>query len=148
MPGSSLPVGGPSTHAVLTGHRGLPSSRLLTDLDQVAVGDTFTLVVLGEVLTYQVDQIRIVLPTEMGDLAIMEGEDYCTLVTCTPYGINTHRMLVRGHRVENSVADTVAARVTADAIQVDPLIVTPAVAAPMLLILVLGVMFSGNKKRK
>ena len=148
MPGASLPVGGPSTHAVLTGHRGLPSSRLLTDLDQVGVGDTFTLVVLNEVLTYQVDQIRIVLPQEMDDLAIVEGEDYCTLVTCTPYGINTHRMLVRGHRVENSVADTVAARVTADAIQVDTLIVTPIVAAPMLLILVLGVMFSGNKKRK
>ena len=148
MPGASLPVGGPSTHSVLTGHRGLPSSRLLTDLDQVDVGDTFTLVVLNEVLTYQVDQIRIVLPQEMDDLAIVEGEDYCTLVTCTPYGINTHRMLVRGHRVENSVADTVAARVTADAIQVDTLIVTPIVAAPMLLILVLGVMFSGNKKRK
>ena len=148
MPGSSLPVGGPSTHAVLTGHRGLPSSRLLTDLDQVGVGDTFTLVVLNEVLTYQVDQIRIVLPQEMDDLAIAEGKDYCTLVTCTPYGINTHRMLVRGHRVENSVADTVAARVTADAIQVDTLIVTPVVAAPMLLILVLGVMLSGNKKKR
>ncbi len=147
MPGSSLPVGGPNTHTVLTGHRGLPSSRLLTDLDQVAVGDTFTMVVLNEVLTYQVDQIRIVLPQEMDDLAITEGEDYCTLVTCTPYGINTHRMLVRGHRVDNSEADTVAARVTADAIQVDTLIVTPIVAAPMLLAFVLSVMLRGNKKK-
>ena len=148
MPGSSLPVGGPSTHSVLTGHRGLPSSRLLTDLDQLDPGDTFTLVVLNDVLTYQVDQIRIVLPHEMDDLAITEGKDYCTLVTCTPYGINTHRMLVRGHRVENSVADTVAARVTADAIQVDTLIVTPIVAAPMLLAFVLTVMLQGRKKRK
>jgi len=148
MPGSSLPVGGPSTHAVLTGHRGLPSSRLLTDLDQVNIGDTFTLVVLGELLTYQVDQIRIVLPHEMDDLAIAAGEDLCTLVTCTPYGINTHRMLVRGHRVDNAVVDTVAARVTADAIQVDTLIVTPIVAAPMLLIFILAVVLQGNRKKK
>lgn len=148
MPGASLPVGGPSTHAVLTGHRGLPSSKLFTDLDQVDVGDTFTLVVLNEVLTYQVDQIKIVLPQEMDDLAIVEGMDYCTLVTCTPYGINTHRMLVRGHRVENSVADTVAARVTADAIQVDPLIVTPVVAIPILLVFLTGLMLQGNKKKE
>ena len=148
MPGSSLPVGGPSTHAVLTGHRGLPSSRLLTDLDQVDVGDTFTLVVLGEVMTYQIDQILIVLPHEMDALAITEGEDYCTLVTCTPYGINTHRMLVRGHRVDNAVVDTVAARVTADAIQVDTLIVTPIVAAPMLLLFILVVMLQSRKKKK
>lgn len=148
MPGASLPVGGPSTHAVLTGHRGLPSSKLFTDLDQVDVGDTFTLVVLNEVLAYQVDQIKIVLPQEMDDLAIVEGMDYCTLVTCTPYGINTHRMLVRGHRVENSVADTVAARVTADAIQVDPLIVTPVVAIPILLVFLTGLMLQGNKKKE
>ena len=148
MPGASLPVGGPSTHAVLTGHRGLPSSRLLTDLDQVELGDTFTIVVLGEVMTYLVDQIHIVLPNEMDDLDIIEGEDLCTLVTCTPYGINTHRMLVRGHRVENSVADTVAARVTADAIQVDTLIVTPIVAAPMLLAFVVTVVLQGRKKNQ
>jgi len=148
MPGSSLPVGGPSTHAVLTGHRGLPSSRLLTDLDQVQVGDIFTMFVLNEMLTYQVDQIKIVLPHEMDDLAIAEGEDYCTLVTCTPYGINTHRMLVRGHRVENDVADTTAMRVTADAIQVDTLLVMPIVASPMLLVLLMGVLFGGKKKKK
>lgn len=148
MPGSSLPVGGPSTHTVLTGHRGLPYSRLLTDLDQVDVGDTFTVVVLNEVMTYQIDQIVIVLPHEMDALAITEGEDYCTLVTCTPYGINTHRMLVRGHRVDNAVVDNVAARVTADAIQVDTLIVTPIVAAPMLMIFMLVLALQGRKKKK
>ena len=146
--GSTLPVGGTSTHAVLSAHRGLPSAKLFTNLDKLEKGDIFTIRILDRTVTYQVDQILIVLPHEMNDLNIVPGEDYCTLVTCTPYGINTHRMLVRGHRVENSVADTVAARVTADAIQVDTLIVTPVVAAPMLLILVLGVMLSGNKKKR
>ena len=147
LPGSSLPVGGESTHTVLTGHRGLPSSRLFTDLDQLAEGDTFVLFVLDQVLTYQVDQIRIVLPEEMSDLAIEEGMDYCTLVTCTPYGINTHRMLVRGHRIENIEADTVAARVTADAIQVDTLLVTPVVAAPMLLVMLIVLLSRGGRKK-
>lgn len=147
MPGSSLPIGGESTHTVLTGHRGLPSSRLFTDLDQLAPGDTFVLFVLNEVLTYEVDQIRIVLPEELDDLAIEEGKDYCTLVTCTPYGINTHRMLVRGHRIDNIEADTVSARVTADAIQVDTLLVTPVVAAPMLLVLLVLLMTRGGRKK-
>lgn len=147
MPGSSLPIGGPSTHAVLTGHRGLPSARLFTDLDQLVPGDTFVVFMLNEVLTYQIDQIRIVLPQEMEELAIAEGEDYCTLVTCTPYGVNTHRMLVRGKRIENIEADTVAARVTADAIQVDPLLVTPIVAAPLLLILLMILLTPKGKKK-
>lgn len=147
MPGASLPIGGESTHAVLTGHRGLPSARLFTDLDQLVPGDTFVVFMLNEVLTYQIDQIRIVLPQEMEELAIVEGEDYCTLVTCTPYGVNTHRMLVRGHRIENIEADTVAARVTADAIQVDPLLVTPIVAAPLLLILLLILLAPKDKKK-
>ena len=147
MPGSSLPIGGESTHTVLTGHRGLPSSRLFTDLDQLAPGDTFVLFVLNEVLTYEVDQIRIVMPEELDDLAIEEGKDYCTLVTCTPYGINTHRMLVRGHRIDNIEADTVSARVTADAIQVDTLLVTPVVAAPMLLVLLVLLMTRGGRKK-
>ena len=148
MPGSSLPIGGPSTHTVLTGHRGLPSSRLLTDLDQVDIGDTFTLFVLNEMLFYEVDQIRIVLPNEMDDLDIVEGEDYCTLVTCTPYGINSHRMLVRGHRIDPEEVDTTALRVKADAIQIDELVVMPVVAAPMLLILLIAVMCGGSKKPK
>ncbi len=132
--GSSLPVGGSGTHCVLSGHRGLPSARLFTDLDKMVVGDTFLIRVLDETLTYEVDQIRIVLPAEVDDLEIEEGKDYCTLVTCTPYGINSHRLLVRGHRIENQEeAQTV--RVTADAMQIDPLIVTPIVAIPIVLLL-------------
>lgn len=100
LEGSSLPVGGKSTHCVLSGHRGLPSARLFTDLDQMEEGDVFILNILGRKLAYEVDQIRVVLPEEMSDLEIEEGKDLCTLVTCTPYGINTHRLLVRGHRTE------------------------------------------------
>lgn len=136
LEGSSLPVGGPSTHAVISGHRGLPSARLFTDLDQLEEGDTFTITVLDQTLTYEVDQIRIVEPTDLSDLAIEEGQDLCTLVTCTPYGINTHRLLVRGHRVEN--ASTV--RVPADAMQVDPTLVAPVVAVPLLVVLLAGVL--------
>ena len=100
LEGSSLPVGGKSTHCVLSGHRGLPSARLFTDLDQMEEGDIFILNILGRKLAYEVDQIRVVLPEEMSDLEVIEGKDLCTLVTCTPYGINTHRLLVRGHRTE------------------------------------------------
>ncbi len=132
--GTSLPVGGADTHCVLSGHRGLPSARLFTDLDKMVVGDTFMMRVLDETLTYEVDQIRIVLPEEMDDLEIEEGKDYCTLVTCTPYGINTHRLLVRGHRIENQT-EAQSIRVTADAIQIEPLIVAPLLATPMLLLL-------------
>ena len=99
--GTSLPVGGESTHCVVSGHRGLPSARLFTDIDKLAEGDTFTLTVLNHVATYEVDQILTVLPTELESLEITPGEDYCTLVTCTPYGVNTHRLLVRGHRIPN-----------------------------------------------
>lgn len=134
--GSSLPVGGEGTHCVLSGHRGLPSARLFTDLDEMVVGDTFNIMVLDKTLTYEVDQIRIVLPDELEDLEIEEGKDYCTLVTCTPYGINSHRLLVRGHRVENT-KETQAVRVTADAIQIEPLIVAPFIGMPILLLLLL-----------
>ncbi len=102
--GSSLPVGGPGTHAVITGHRGLPSARLFTDLDRLEVGDTFVIHVLDETLTYEVDQVKVVDPDDADDLAIEEGKDLCTLLTCTPYGINSHRLLVRGHRVSNQEA--------------------------------------------
>ena len=131
---SSLPVGGESTHCVLSGHRGLPSAKLFTNLDKLQEGSIFMLRVLDEVLTYEVDQILIVEPQETAALQIVEGEDYCTLVTCTPYGINTHRLLVRGHRIENIEEERVA-RVTADAIQIDPLLVAPIVSIPILLIL-------------
>ena len=97
--GSSLPIGGESTHAILTGHRGLPSAKLFTDLDRLETGDIFYIKVLGEILEYQIDQIEIVLPEEVEGLSIVPGEDYVTLVTCTPYGINSHRMLIRGARI-------------------------------------------------
>ena len=134
IPGSSLPIGGESTHAVLSGHRGLPSARLFTDLDKLVVGDVFLLHVLDETLTYEVDQILIVEPYDLSSLEIIPGEDLVTLVTCTPYGINTHRLLVRGHRIETA-AEAHTVRVSADAVQIDPTLVAPVVAAPMLLIL-------------
>lgn len=143
---TSLPVGGISTHCVLSGHRGLPSAKLFTNLDKLIVGDTFLLRVLDEVLTYEVDQILIVEPQETAALHIAEGQDYCTLVTCTPYGINTHRLLVRGHRIENATeAKTV--RVTADAIQIEPLIVAPVVAVPMLLILLIALLVPKRRRK-
>ena len=144
---TSLPVGGESSHCVVSGHRGLPSARLFTDLDQMEVGDTFLLRVLDEVLTYEVDQIRIVEPQVTEDLLIVEGQDLCTLITCTPYGINTHRMLVRGHRVATEEARAVR-RVTADAIQIEPVIVAPFVAAPMLILLLIILLMPKPKKRK
>ena len=146
--GSSLPVGGSTTHCVLSGHRGLPSARLFTDLDKLTEGDTFLLHILDETLTYEVDQIQIIEPHEVDALRIEEGKDYCTLMTCTPYGVNTHRLLVRGQRVENQKeAGTV--RVTADAMQIEPVIVAPLVAVPMLLILlVLLLVRTGRRGRK
>jgi sortase A len=144
--GTSLPVGGESTHCVISGHRGLPSAKLFTDLDKMVVGDDFIIRVLDEVLTYEVDQIRIVLPSEMDDLKIEKKKDYFTLVTCTPYGINTHRLLVRGHRIENQ-ADSNRVRVTADAIQIEPLIVAPIVAVPMLLILLILLLLPKQPKK-
>lgn len=133
---SSLPVGGSSSHCVLSGHRGLPSAKLFTNLDQLREGDVFLLRVLDEVLTYEVDQILIVEPQETSALQIIEGQDLCTLVTCTPYGVNTHRLLVRGHRIEN-IAESKSIRVTADALQIEPLLVAPVVAMPMLLVLLI-----------
>ena len=147
MPGTSLPVGGKGTHSALSGHRGLPSARLFTDLDQLREGDTFLLQILDETLTYEVDQVLIVEPNEVGVLAIDPEEDYCTLVTCTPYGVNTHRLLVRGHRIENQ-ANAASIRVTADAMQIEPVIVAPMVAAPMLLCLMLWVLLRDPKKKK
>ena len=143
---TSLPVGGESTHCVLSGHRGLPSAKLFTNLDKLREGDTFLLRILDEVLTYEVDQILIVEPQETAALRIVEGKDYCTLVTCTPYGINTHRLLVRGHRVDNAEqAKTI--RVTADAVQIEPLLVAPIVAIPMLLILLVLLLLPRRRKR-
>jgi len=141
---TSFPVGGESTHSVLSAHRGLPSAKLFSDLDEVKVGDLFTLHILDETLTYQVDQILTVEPQETQELYIEKGEDLCTLVTCTPYGINTHRLLVRGHRVENLPDDFIY--VSAEAIPVDPLLVAPLVAAPILAGLFVLVMVKNRKK--
>lgn len=148
LPGSSMPVGGPSTHAVLTGHTGLPSARLLTDLEELDIGDVFYIQIMTETLTYEVDQIRKVLPEVTKDLAITPGEDYCTLVTCTPYGVNSHRLLVRGHRIETTKEASL--HFVADAIMIDPLIVVPVLAAPILLLIFILVMIQPNwgKKRK
>ena len=144
---SSLPVGGEGSHCVLSGHRRLPRAKLFTDLDQLQKGDIFMLRVLEEVLTYEVDQIRIVEPHEINDLRVEPGEDYCTLVTCTPYGINTHRLLVRGKRVENP-EETNSVRVTADATRIEPLLVAPVVAIPMLLVLLLLLLIPKQPKKK
>ena len=144
---SSLPVGGESTHCVLSGHRGLPSAKLFTNLDKLREGDIFLLRILDEVLTYEVDQILIVEPQEVGALQIVEGQDYCTLVTCTPYGINTHRLLVRGHRIDN-VEEAKTVRVTADAVQIEPLLVAPIVAIPILLLLLILLLLPKRPKTK
>ncbi|MEA4932773.1 MAG: class C sortase [Lawsonibacter sp.] len=143
LAGSSLPVGGIGTHCVLSGHRGLPSAKLLTDLDQIEIDDTFSITVLHETLTYEVDQILIVNPDEVTALNIDPNEDYCTLVTCTPYGINTQRLLVRGHRVEIPEETYIAA----DAVPIDPLMVAPVIAAPILLILLIWLLVAPGKPK-
>lgn len=133
LAGTSLPVGGKGTHTVLSGHRGLPSAALFTDLDRLKEGDTFTITVLNKTLTYQVDQIRIVEPTDLSNLQIEKGKDLCTLVTCTPYGINTHRLLVRGHRIPNANGD---AQLIAEALQIRPAYIALAVVIVVLLALI------------
>ena len=146
IPGSSLPVGGKGSHCIISGHRGLPSARLFTDIDKMVEGDTFVLTVLNQTLTYEVDQIHTVLPTELSDLQIEKGKDYCTLVTCTPYGINTHRLLVRGHRISNADGD---AMVIADALQIEPIYIAPFLAVPILILLLI-IMFivTGRHRRR
>lgn len=147
LEGTSLPVGGASTHAVISAHRGLPSAKLFTNLDQLEVGDTFTITVLDRVLTYEVDKITIVLPTQTDNLLVADGKDYVTLMTCTPYGINTHRLLVRGRRVETP-DQFKRIRVTAEALKIEPIIVAPVMALPMLLILLIGMLLSTRKRKK
>lgn len=145
LKGSSLPVGGESTHAVLSAHRGLPSAKLFTDLDKMEVGDTFTVTVLNRVLTYEADQISIVKPTETEALQIEQGKDYCTLMTCTPYGINTHRLLVRGHRIASE--ETRTTYVANEAFKIKPILVASVIAVPMLLAFVLWVLFGSAGKK-
>lgn len=139
LEGTSLPVGGESTHSVMSAHRGLPSAKLFTDLDRLEMGDTFQIIILDQVLTYQVDQVKVITPREIDDLQIVEGKDYCTLFTCTPYGINTHRLLVRGIRIE-TITEKPVLYVANEAFRIEPLLVTPAVAAPMLLVFLIHLM--------
>ena len=143
MEGPSLPVGGESTHSVLSAHRGLPHAKLFTDLDKMEIGDVFTITILDRTLTYQVDQIKVVNPNEIDEVHIIEGEDHCTLLTCTPYGINSHRLLVRGTRIENAAP---ILYVTSNAFKIDSLVATPIVAAPMLLILLVVLMVKYRDK--
>lgn len=144
---TSLPVGGAGSHCVLSGHRGLPSARLFTDLDKLKVGDVFMLHVLNEILTYEIDQILIVEPQDTDPLLIEPGKDLCTMITCTPYGINSHRMLVRGHRIENQ-EEPKDIRITEDAVRIEPLMVAPIVAVPILLVLLIILLLPKQKKGK
>jgi sortase A len=139
LQGSSLPVGGTNTHSVMSAHRGLPSSKLFTDLDRMEIGDNFQIIILDQVLTYQVDFIKTIEPNDFSNLQIVDGKDYCTLFTCTPYGINTHRLLVRGVRIE-TLKEKPIIYVSNEAFRVEPLLVTPAVAAPMLFALFIHLM--------
>lgn len=147
LEGTSFPVGGKSTHCVISAHRGLPTATLFTHLDQLEEGDTFTVTVLDRVLTYKVDLISIVLPDEVEGIQIEDGKDYCTLMTCTPYGINSHRLLVRGHRVATEDVKR-EVRVVSDAYQIDPVIIAPIMAAPLLFLLLLWLLFGTGKKKK
>jgi len=144
--GTALPVGGEGTHCVLSGHRGLPSARIFTDLDKLAAGDVFVIRTLNEVLTYEVDQSVIVLPSDVSALAIKEGADLCTLVTCTPYGVNSHRLLVRGHRIPNNMSAVI--RVSADALVMDRILVAPVFAAPLLAAGLVWLIVDTNRRSK
>ena len=146
LEGSSLPVGGKSTHSVLSGHRGLPSARLFTDLDQMEEGDIFILNVLGRKLAYEVDQIKVVLPEEMSDLEVIEGQDLCTLVTCTPYGINTHRLLVRGHRTKYVEEKVEEQKVQTK--KVDIRLVAAGVAGVLVLLIIIIVVVVKRRRRR
>ena len=147
LEGSSLPVGGENTHCVMSAHRGLPSAKLFTDLDRLEKGDTFQIIVLNQVLTYQVDFITVIEPTDISHLNIIDGGDYCTLFTCTPYGINTHRLLVRGVRIE-TIKEKPVIYVSNEAFRIEPLLVTPAVAAPMLFILLIHLLIKYREPPK
>ena len=143
LEGSSFPIGGENVHCVLSAHRGLPHAKLFTELDKMELGDTFQITVLDRTVTYQVDQIKVVRPDEIDDIQIQPGQDLCTLLTCTPYGINSHRLLVRGTRIENAPP---ALYVTSDAYRIDSLVATPVLAAPMLLILLIVLMIKYREK--
>lgn len=143
IPGSSFPIGGERTHAIMSGHRGLPSAKLFSDLDKLKEGDVFAVTVLDETFTYMIDQIRIVLPEETDELAIVDDKEYATLVTCTPYGVNSHRMLMRGHRIANIDGKATPA----DAVKIPTYIVIPAVGIPLLFVVLLGMLIYYRKRK-
>ena len=145
MSGTSLPIGGEGTHAVLSGQRGLPTARLFTDLDQLVVGDKFQLNILDKTLAYEVDQIRIVEPDDFSDLIIQDDKDLCTLFTCTPYGINTHRLLVRGHRIKTANGSV---NVPSDAMQYEPVLIAPFFASPVLLLGLIWLLVTTSNRRR
>lgn len=145
LQGTSLPVGGLGSHCFISGHRGLPSAKLFTDLDKLVEGDTFQMTILDKTLTYQVDQIRTILPTDLSEMKMDPERDWCTLMTCTPYGINTHRLLIRGHRTKNPNGE---AAVIADAVQIQPIYIAPFLAVPVLITMVIGVYISTGMNRR
>ena len=145
LEGSSLPVGGPSTHTVISGHRALPSAVLLSNLDKVMIGDVFSFSILEEKYTYEVDQIKVVDPDDFTYLAIVPDMEYATMITCTPYGINSHRLLVRGHRVDNA-KEALSLRITADAVQIDEMLVAPLIAAPVVMIMLIYILVKYRKR--
>ena len=146
LQGTSLPVGGENTHSVISAHRGLPSAKLFSDLDELVVGDEFTITILNEIFTYEVEEIFIVKPDEFDYLEIVPGKEYVTLMTCTPYGVNSHRMLVRAHRIDTVYPNNI--KVAADAVQIDPMIVFPVICAPLLVVLIIFWVFGGKKNKR
>lgn len=142
--GTSFPIGGKNTHSVVSAHRGLPTATLFTYLDRLEIGDTFSFTILDREVTYEVDQIRIVEPNDVELIQIEEGKSYCTLLTCTPYGINTQRLLVRGHQIDAAQKQNIY--ITNEAYRVDTLLVMPVVALPIIFILLIYVMFAPVKK--
>ena len=144
LQGTSLPVGGENTHCVVSAHRGLPTAILFTHLDRMEIGDIFYFTILDRTITYEVDQIRIVEPDDTSLIQIKDGKDYCTLLTCTPYGINTQRLLVRGHQIDAS--QTRNLYVANEAYRIEPLVVMPIVALPIIFVLLIYVMFAPVKK--
>ncbi len=148
--GTSLPVGGIGNHSAVSGHRGLPSAKLFTNIDQMKEGDRFLLQILDRTLTYEVDQVKVVLPDELKDLDFDKEKDLSTLITCTPYGVNTHRLLVRGHRVET---DSLDLHFTAEAMRLEQVLAAPMLASPFLLLMLLVLLGStggknGNNRKK
>lgn len=143
LEGTSLPIGGPSTHSVLSAHRGLPSAKLFTNLDKLEIGDTFKIAILDEVLNYQIDKIMIVKPNNRNNIKIEENKDYVTLLTCTPYGINTHRLLVRGTRIENTKKTTY---ITTEGFKINNLIVVPILTIPIIILLLIITIIKPIKK--